>query len=411
MKTLKTLLIITISFITISLNGQIKITTSGYVGINQTTPKSQLDVNGNISISNSTNPMGIINENPGTTSPTLDLDVNYVSTGRNPNNIGGNFKIDTRNTSTYPLFQWNYWTAGFGSNLMLMQLNSSGQLGIGFTPQYTVDLGTTGLIRAKNISPSDSVLKTNIQNLTGAMPSLLKLKGVTYKFKSSINKLSNAAVDTSFINRTQIGLISEDVEKILPQLIYTDKNGVQSLDYQGLIPVIIETCKSLYNNHLTDSIANNKLTKQLKSDSLLISQLSNSYNTISNQVTSLTSQLNQCCGKTTTKAVSQSDQVTIGSSPNLTQNMTQSEVANLAQNAPNPFSQNTTIGYYIPSNVVNAVIYIYNLQGAQINSFPISDRGNGSIVISGNSLAAGMYIYSLITDGTLIDTKKMILTN
>ena len=233
MKTLKTLLIITISFITISLNGQIKITTSGYVGINQTTPKSQLDVNGNISISNSTNPMGIINENPGTTSPTLDLDVNYVSTGRNPNNIGGNFKIDTRNTSTYPLFQWNYWTAGFGSNLMLMQLNSSGQLGIGFTPQYTVDLGTTGLIRAKNISPSDSVLKTNIQNLTGAMPSLLKLKGVTYKFKSSINKLSNAAVDTSFINRTQIGLISEDVEKILPQLIYTDKNGVQSLDYQG----------------------------------------------------------------------------------------------------------------------------------------------------------------------------------
>ena len=138
--------------------------------------------------------------------------------------------------------------------------------------------------------------------------------------------------------------------------------------------------------------------------------MSSSLNTISNQVTSLTSQLNQCCGKTTTKGVS-SDKISISSDTSSTQIVTKSEVATLAQNSPNPFSQNTTIGYYLPSNVVNAVIYIYNLQGTQISSIQITDRGNGSVVISGNTLTAGMYVYSLITDGTLIDTKKMILTN
>ena len=139
--------------------------------------------------------------------------------------------------------------------------------------------------------------------------------------------------------------------------------------------------------------------------------MTNNLNTITNQVTSLTAQVNQCCSKTTTVAITSSDQIPIGQGENVPQSVVQGDIANLSQNAPNPFNQNTTIGYYLPANVSKAVIYVYNLQGVQIKSIPIYDRGNGSIVVSGNSLAAGMYIYSLITDGNLIDTKRMILTN
>jgi len=39
------------------------------------------------------------------------------------------------------------------------------------------------------------------------------------------------------------------------------------------------------------------------------------------------------------------------------------------------------------------------------------ERENGSYVIYGNELEAGIYLYSIIADGKIVDTKKMILTD
>ena len=84
--------------------------------------------------------------------------------------------------------------------------------------------------------------------------------------------------------------------------------------------------------------------------------------------------------------------------------------ATLAQNIPNPFSNSTRIDIYLPQNVNNAVLYVYNMQGVQIKSFAINERESTSIIIEGYSLQAGIYLYTLITDGKEVDTKKMILT-
>ena len=46
----------------------------------------------------------------------------------------------------------------------------------------------------------------------------------------------------------------------------------------------------------------------------------------------------------------------------------------------------------------------------QLKNIPIIDRGNGSVLIQGSELLAGMYIYTLIADGKEVDTKRMILT-
>jgi hypothetical protein len=40
----------------------------------------------------------------------------------------------------------------------------------------------------------------------------------------------------------------------------------------------------------------------------------------------------------------------------------------------------------------------------------VSGHGIVDLVIEGRSLDAGMYMYSLVTDGVVIDTKRMILT-
>ncbi len=82
----------------------------------------------------------------------------------------------------------------------------------------------------------------------------------------------------------------------------------------------------------------------------------------------------------------------------------------LAQNIPNPFNEITTIVAEIPSNVNQAKIVIYNLQGIELQSYPLRERGRTTVQIKGGSLVSGMYLYALLADGQLIDTKKMILT-
>jgi hypothetical protein len=81
----------------------------------------------------------------------------------------------------------------------------------------------------------------------------------------------------------------------------------------------------------------------------------------------------------------------------------------LFQNTPNPFSSNTEISCYIPEMLNNAFIYVYNLQGVQLKSFPVT-QGLNKVIIYASELPAGMYLYTLVVDNVIIDTKRMILT-
>jgi len=86
------------------------------------------------------------------------------------------------------------------------------------------------------------------------------------------------------------------------------------------------------------------------------------------------------------------------------------ETVELFQNTPNPFNQATEISYVLPANVQRAQLYVYDLNGSQIKSFELTDRGRSSVTLEGSSLKAGMYIYTLIADGQEVATKRMILT-
>ncbi len=81
----------------------------------------------------------------------------------------------------------------------------------------------------------------------------------------------------------------------------------------------------------------------------------------------------------------------------------------LFQNSPNPFNNQTEIKYYLPENAENAVINVYSLNGNLLLTKPITQLGNGSVIINGNELEAGMYIYTLTVDGQEIDSKRMII--
>ena len=58
----------------------------------------------------------------------------------------------------------------------------------------------------------------------------------------------------------------------------------------------------------------------------------------------------------------------------------------------------------------DAALYIYDMNGTQISKHTLTQTGEGALTINANELQAGMYLYSLIADGQVIDTKRMILT-
>ena len=85
--------------------------------------------------------------------------------------------------------------------------------------------------------------------------------------------------------------------------------------------------------------------------------------------------------------------------------------ARMEQNNPNPAKGSTAINCYIPLETVNAYIQIYNTMGGMVLKLPIGTKGQNEIYVDTYKLPNGIYIYSLVTDGRLIDTKRMIIAN
>ncbi|HRN95746.1 MAG TPA: T9SS type A sorting domain-containing protein, partial [Chitinophagales bacterium] len=91
-----------------------------------------------------------------------------------------------------------------------------------------------------------------------------------------------------------------------------------------------------------------------------------------------------------------------------TVNLSNLQTIILNQNTPNPFAEQTTISYFLPDNIKTAAIIFYNAEGREINRAEIATRGKGAINVYAQDLSSGVYSYTLIADGNVIDTKRMV---
>jgi hypothetical protein len=85
--------------------------------------------------------------------------------------------------------------------------------------------------------PSDSRFKKNVVPLTGSLNKVLKLQGVSFDWDKAAFPKKN------FSDGKQIGLIAQETEKIVPEVVSTDKEGYKSLDYDKLSALLIEAVK------------------------------------------------------------------------------------------------------------------------------------------------------------------------
>ena len=257
-------------------------------------------------------------------------------------------------------------------------INPSNGVGIGKAPTHDgICLDVNGGIYANDILlTSDERLKNDIKPLTDKIESLYKLNGKSYKkhspedqIKLSEQKLSDGSTipgknfpqtTKKVLKETQeFGFLAQELKEIYPELVKQDTLGYYYVNYTGIIPLLVEALKE----------------QKAEIDALKL-------------------------------AYSNSGPKKIGAS----EEAKALTYAVLDQNIPNPFNTATTIGYYLPSTIASANIYVYDMNGGQLKSIQISERGKGNVTIQGAEFSAGMYLYALIADGKVIDTKRMILT-
>jgi len=116
-------------------------------------------------------------------------------------------------------------------------------LGIG-----TAASGTTGEIRATNdvtaFYSSDVALKENIVNIPDPLDSLKKLNGVLFDWKKEyIDK--RGGEDGYFVRKKDVGVIAQEVEKVLPEAVAQRQDGVKDVKYDRLTCLLIEAVKVL----------------------------------------------------------------------------------------------------------------------------------------------------------------------
>jgi hypothetical protein len=204
------------------------ITATSFVGSISGTATSTTNIpnlSGDITSVNTVTTLATVNSNVGTFGsggaiPSITVNAKGLITGVTTTAVtsGTTITDDTSTDSTfYPIF-----TSATSGSISAANVSSTK---LTFNP-------STGLLTVVDInSTSDLNLKENVQTVENALETINTLRGVSFDWKET--------------GRSSYGVIAQELQEILPDLV---TNGeVKSVNYNGLIGVLIEAVKELSN--------------------------------------------------------------------------------------------------------------------------------------------------------------------
>jgi flagellar biosynthesis chaperone FliJ len=119
-------------------------------------------------------------------------------------------------------------------------------IGIGGSPATNAKVTVYGVVNTL----SDAREKTNITHLENALDKIEALNGYNYNWKNSDEK--------------QIGLIAQEVEKVIPEAVSENQQGTKFLNYDGIIPVLTEAIKEQQKYITKQNLQISKLENELQ---------------------------------------------------------------------------------------------------------------------------------------------------
>ena len=133
-----------------------------------------------------------------------------------------------------------FGTRSGGVNAARLLISSEGNVGIGMM-NPTHRLHVNGNIHAiGNVTwSSDARFKRNIQTISNPLAIVNQLRGTTYEFRT------NEFPDKNFNDGRQFGVIAQEIEQVLPELIFDAGDGYKAVNYIGLIPVLLQAINEL----------------------------------------------------------------------------------------------------------------------------------------------------------------------
>lgn len=237
---------------------------------------------------------------------------------------------------------------------------------------------------------SDFKIKKNINKIQSPISTIRLLRGIQFDYRniepksSEFNQFEYDKLEAK-PNIQRLGLIAQDVEKVLPGIVKTLNDSSKAIAYTDIIALLIEGIKEQQNQ--LDSI---RITLNLHNNLIIsVNEIIKNCN-------------HNCCEKQFTNSAFTNEA--------LNKNMITTLDAELFENSPNPFNIDTKISFFIPDDMLTAKLIIHDLQGLELKSIDITQKGYGSITIVGSEFNAGIYLYSLLLNNKKIQTKRMILT-
>lgn len=267
------------------------------------------------------------------------------------------------NDDSYPLIYGN-----FSTNVLSIGTKYTGT---------TYKLVVPGRVRATAYDVvSDERLKKDIHGLQDALAKVQKVEGVSYGFKddTTAQNQSSQIAKAQADQQTHYGFLAQNIQQLFPELV-TEDEGYLAVNYQGMIPVLVEAIKEL-------SLQKDSVIQALFTENLQMKQ----------ELAAIKLALQQ-------KGLLPAE----GKNSFATGNL-------LKQNTPNPFDQSTIISYQVAAQAQQVSILITNLQGMEVQHFSGLPTGQGQVEVAAGTLATGTYVYTLVVDGHPVASRKMILT-
>ena len=215
---------------------RMRITSAGNVGIGTTAPTAELDIE-------STSPEIHLNDSDGVLGGAVTSRMIFQASGSTQGIVGlgtGSGTMAVTNNQGSLLLQADTNNAQASSyvsftvdNAAKMRIDSNGNVGIGTTaPSYKLHVAGDIYSSGDVISASDIRYKENLKIIPDAVDKINKLNGYTFTRTDTDNK-----------NKKYAGVIAQEVQEVLPEVVSTNNEGYLTVSYGNMVSLLIEGIK------------------------------------------------------------------------------------------------------------------------------------------------------------------------